>query len=323
MPSPLLLDVKMESIGKFSRFGAALAGRPVIDVNDGGDHPPVFHGVRYALVWKPAAELFRRLPDLEVLFSVGAGVDHVFACDAVPDVPIVRFVDPSLTGPMSEWVVLQCLMHLRQQRQYDGQQRAHVWHDRPQAWADEITVGIIGMGVLGQDAARKLGALGFRVIGWSRSGKPADGSLDGLAMHGAAELDVFLGKSDFLVGLLPLTAETRGIYNRSLFSKLRRGSQDGIAAPVFINAGRGGSQVEADIVACLEDGTLGGVSLDVFETEPLPDTSPLWDFDRAILTPHVAAASDMEALGRYVAAQIARHEAGEALENVVDRAAGY
>jgi len=317
MSSPLLIDIKFENSRKFDRLRSTLGGREVIDINDGGDHPEAFPGVHYALVWKPDGKLFTRLPDLTVLFSLGAGVDHIFQSDYLPDVPIVRFVDHTLTTRMSEWVCLQCLMHLRQQRSYDRQQRERLWQELPQPQASDITVGIMGLGELGRDAARKLKTLGFNVIGWSRSGRP----VDGIEVFGAGRLDPFLSSTHMLVGLLPLTSETRGIFNRDVFSKLHRHEE--IASPVFINAGRGGSQVEADIIACLEDGTLGSVSLDVFEQEPLAEDSPLWGFEQAILTPHAAAVSDIEALGHYVARQIARFEAGEALENVVDRSLGY
>jgi glyoxylate/hydroxypyruvate reductase A len=252
-----------------------------------------------------------------VIFSLGAGVDHIFAADHVPDVPIVRFVDHSLTTRMSEWICLQCLSHLRQSRKYDALQRSRNWRELPQPQADEITIGIMGMGVLGQDAARKLKTLGFNVIGWSRTSK----AIDGIRCFDADEFNLFLEQSQFLVGLLPLTKETTGIFNRNVFQRLARNEE--IATPVFINAGRGGSQIEADIVSCLEDGTLGGVSLDVFEREPLDDESPLWGFDNAILTPHAAAVSDVDALARHVARQIGRYESGQALENVVDRKLGY
>lgn len=314
--APILLAMVEESLRGMEALDAGLAGHQIINAS-GQPEDKVFHGVRYAMVWKPDRQLFTRLPDLKVLFSVGAGVDHIFRAEFVPDVPIVRFVDQTLTTRMSEWVCLQCLIHQRQQRSYDMRQRQCDWHELAQPQAGELTVGIMGLGVLGQDAAQKLRTLGFNVIGWSRTKK----NIEGVETFSQSGLDAFLARTNFLVGLLPLTHETTGIFNRELFSKLRRNAE--IASPVLINAGRGGSQVEADIITCLEDGTLGGVSLDVFETEPLPPDSPLWGFDNAILTPHVAAVSDMGAVGRYVARQIARFEAGEALENVVDRTLGY
>lgn len=252
-----------------------------------------------------------------MVFSGGAGVDHVLKLPGLPDVPLVRFVDETLTTRMSEWVVLQCLLHLRQHLAYEAQRRRRLWRELAQPEAKDVTVGIMGFGVLGQDAAAKLKTLGFDVVGWSRSRK----DVEGFETFDAGGLDAFLARTDFLVGLLPLTPDTAGIYNTGLFTRLSRKGPFG--APVFINAGRGGSQVEADIVASLNDGTLHAASLDVFEQEPLPLESPLWGMDKAVITPHAAAASDVRALVRHVERQIARVESGEPLEFVVDRTAGY
>ena len=275
--------------------------------------------VRYALVWKPQPGYLRSLPNLEVVFSLGAGVDHLTSDPDLPDLPIVRIVDPDLTMRMTEWVVLQVLLHHRQQRAYDGFQAARRWKSLDgQPVARDVRVGIMGLGVLGRDAARALSALGFSVSGWSRSPK----SLPGIACHhGSAGLAAFLASTDILVVLLPLTDDTRGILDAGLIDGLAR---DGVhGGPVLINAGRGGLQVEADIDAALRDGRLKAASLDVFATEPLPADSPLWSAPNLVITPHVAAESDPQALSRYVLAMIDRHEAGGGLDNLVDRRRGY
>ncbi len=270
------------------------------------------------MVWKPNPTLFSRAKDLKVIFSGGAGVDHILTAYELPDLPIVRFVDRSLTDRMSEWVVLQCLMHLRRMPEYAVQQRDRLWHElENQPEARDLTVGIMGLGVLGKDAVAKLRAMGFNVIGWSRRRK----NLRSIKTYDESGLDEFLSQTDILVGLLPLTDNTRGIYNRELFAKLRRGGA--LGKPIFINAGRGGSQVEGDLFVALKDGTLGGASLDVFEIEPLSGDSPLWRMDNVVITPHAAAASDVKALFRHVAEQIDRLERGEKLQHVVDRATGY
>jgi len=314
----ILLDLKFETRKIESHFEAAMPGRTILNWVDEKASKPDLSNVRYAVVWQPDAGLLASLPNLQVIFSGGAGVDHIFKDPQLPkDKPIVRFVDPDLTNRMSEWVVLQCLMHLRQQRTYDGFQREHNWLGLSQPIASDIRVGLMGLGELGLDAARKLKNIGFRVHGWSRSTKTIE-DIETFAGHNGME--PFLAKTDMLVALLPLTPETTGILNRSLIEKL---PQDGVMKPVLINGGRGGSQVEADIILCLKDGTLGGVSLDVFEREPLASDSPLWDFDNAILTPHVAAESSIPALASYVANQIARHESGKVLNNSVDFNRGY
>jgi glyoxylate/hydroxypyruvate reductase A len=176
----------------------------------------------------------------------------------------------------------------------------------------------MGLGTLGADAAQVLARLGFRVSGWSRSERKIDGIQ---CFHGQGQLDAFLKATNILVCLLPLTSDTHHILNRGLFAKLD--ATGPIGAPVVINAGRGGLQNEADILACLDVGTLGAASLDVYETEPLPADSRFWTHPKVVLTPHNAADTDPDEISKYVARQIARFEAGDALENVVDRGRGY
>ncbi|MEK1926517.1 MAG: glyoxylate/hydroxypyruvate reductase A [Rhizobium giardinii] len=315
--SPVIIDLKFIPQEVEDGLKGAFSGREVINLADPAHKGRDLSGIAYAVVWKSAPDLFSRAPDLKVVFSGGAGVDHVLTLPGLPDVPLVRFVDRSLTTRMSEWVVMNCLLHLRQHRAYEARAKAHVWEDLSQPEAAEITVGVMGLGVLGQDAIRKLGVIGFQTIGWSRSKK----EIDGVETFAGAELGAFLARTDFLVGLLPLTDETRGIFNSAVFSKLRRGSP--LGAPVFINGGRGGSQVEADILAALQSGVLGGASLDVFEQEPLAKDSPFWDMDNVYVTPHVAASSDVKALFSHVEQQINRLESGLSLQHLVDRKAGY
>lgn len=283
---------------------------------------PAPEEIAYTLTWKPPAGMFAGLTGLKAIFSLGAGVDHLVFRDDLPDVPIARVVDPDLTERMTEWVVLQVLMHHRRQRLYDGQQRQRIWRERAQAAAHEVRVGVMGMGVLGRAAAKALGSLGFRVAGWSRSPSRQAAELAGIASFaGTGALDAFLARTDILVSLLPLTDATRGVLSAQLFQKLARSGLPGL--PVLINAGRGGLQVEADIVAALESGMLAGASLDVFETEPLDPASPLWGMENVVITPHAAAASAPAALVPGLLRQIADFEAGRPLANLVNRKAGY
>ena len=319
MNSPLVIDINYDYASDVPLFDRAMEDRRVIHLSQSQTAPSAVDlaGVKYAMVWKSKTDLFDHMPDLEVVFSLGAGVDHVLKLPIPDHVPIVRFVDPTLTTRMSEWVCLQCLMHLRRQRAFDAQQRERNWEELHFPIANEVTVGVMGMGVLGQDTAHKLQVLGFEVIGWSRTKR----DVPGIETYDAGELDHFLRRTDMLVGLLPLTDTTRGMFNKPLFETLRGHRQ--LGGPFFINAGRGASQVESDIRQALEDGTLAGASIDVFETEPLPKDSDLWGIENLIITPHVAAVSSHEALANYVARQIRRYEAGRDLENIVDRGRGY
>jgi glyoxylate/hydroxypyruvate reductase len=274
--------------------------------------------VGYVLAWKPRQDLLDSLPELRVLFSLGAGVDHLFALERLPQVPVVRIVDRDLTARMTEYVTWQVLHHLRQGLSYAELKQAGIWRHLDQPPARHVSVGIMGLGVMGCDAAEVLLRLGFQVRGWSRTEKRLEGVE---TFHGPEQLEAFLAGTDILVALLPLTAETRGLIDLLLLRKLRR---DGpLGGPVLINAGRGGSQVEADIAQALSDGTLRGASLDVFETEPLPPDSPLWALPNLVITPHAAADSNPEALAAQVAGQILAYERGEPLRNVVDPARGY
>ncbi len=298
-----------------ARFQALLPEMPIVVPGEPFDR----RAVHYVASWKHPAGSLTGLPNLAAIFSLGAGVDFLFADDKLPEVPIARVVDPDLTTRMSEYVVLHCLMYLRQQHRYMRQQQAKLWEDdRNQPAARSVRVGIMGLGELGLDAVAKLKIIGFDVAGWSRSPK----SVEGLqAFSGEDGMKDFLARTDILVSLVPLTPETRGILNAGLFAGL---AQDGrLGGPFLINPGRGGLQVADDIIAALDAGTLKGATLDVFETEPLPVESPLWSHPGVTVTPHNAAMSEPEAIATLVAAQIRRLEAGEPLLHAVDPARGY
>ena len=298
-----------------ARLLELLPSHPVAALGEPFDRASIL----YALSWRHPSGALGRLPNLQVIFSLGAGVDHLFADSALPSTPIVRAVDPDLSNRMSEWVVMHALIHLRQLRRYERQQRERLWtDDDDQPKAGDVQVGVLGLGVLGMDAAMKLKALGFKVAGWSATQKSAPG-ID--CLHGANGLETLLARSDMLVVLLPLTAETRGLLNASLFAKLKRGGP--LGGPVLINAGRGGLQVEADILGALETGILKGASLDVFEREPLPQDSPLWSHPAVYVSPHNSAVPRPEAVVAGIVRQIEAFERGEPLGAVVDRRRGY
>ena len=219
---------------------------------------------------------------------------------------------------MTEYVVLHVLMHHRRQRLYEAQQRERVWREHEQSAANEVAVGVMGLGVLGRDAASALRRLGFRVAGWSRTPKSL---ADVETFHGEGGLDAFLRRTEILVCLLPATAATRGVLCLALLRKLRR---DGAARGAYlINAGRGALQSRCGYPGRAGGRIARGVTLDVFPTEPLPAASPLWTHPKVTITPHNAAASDPRALVANILRQIERFEAGLPLEHALDRAAGY
>jgi glyoxylate/hydroxypyruvate reductase len=274
-----------------------------------------------ALAWQPPPGLLKTLPKLQLIVSVGAGVDALLDDPSLPDVPLVRYVDPDLTGRMVEYVTLHVLYHHRRMTEFAALQSRREWKYLAEPAAHEVRVGIMGLGVMGAAAVAPLKLLGYQLRGWSRTPK----SIEGMKCYcGDAELAAFLVETDILAVLLPLTPDTRAILNRALIRSLsRQGRDERLPGPVLINAGRGGLQIDADILAALEAGELYAASLDVFETEPPPATSPLWSHSRVVITPHNAAESAPLSIARYALRQRQRHLDGLPLENVVDRKRGY
>ena len=275
--------------------------------------------VAYALTWNPPEGFLAQLPDLRVIFSLGAGVDHILRDRLLPaGIPIVRVVDENLCTRMCEYITLHCLMLTRQQRALDRNQRRRVWHDLVPVTVSDVRVGIMGLGVLGRAVTKKLVDFGFNVAGWSKNRKAIS---DVESFAGADELRAFLGRTDILVSLLPYTSETSGLIGDRVFRML---AVDGpLGGPCFISAGRGGVQKDYEILQALDNMTLRAAVLDVFEKEPLPPDHPFWGHDKVTVTPHCAAVVDPRSIVHSVADNIARIERGDQLRNVIDRVRGY
>lgn len=259
------------------------------------------------------AEL-RRFPKLKLVVSMGAGVDHLLREPGCPPgIPVARLVDTRLTQGMTEWVLLNVLRFHRQDREYRAQQSAGIWHELPAPETGARRIGILGLGALGGDAAARLTALGFPVLGWSRQPK----SLPGVqCFHGEGGLAAMLGRSDMLVCLLPLTPETRGLLNAERLALLPRGAY-------LLNPARGGHVVQDDLLAALDSGHLSGAALDVTEPEPLPASHQIWSHPRIVLTPHAASITIPSSAAPQVVENLRRVRAGEAPINRVDFALGY
>ncbi len=270
--------------------------------------------IEYALVWDPPPGLLASLPNLQVIFSLGAGVDHLFKDPALPrHLPIVRMIDARLTAQMVEYAVLYTLRFHRQIPVYEEQQRARVWKELALKQTSDRTVGVMGLGEIGGAVARALAGLGFDVAGWSRRPKEIAGVR---SFAGPQDLAGFLARSEIVICVLPLTADTANILDARAFAAMPRGGY-------VINIGRGQHLVEEDLLAALDSGQLAGAALDVFRTEPLPASSPLWSHPRVLATPHIAAATDPRSSVAQIVENIRRHRQGLALLNTVDAAAGY
>ncbi len=229
-------------------------------------------------------------------------------------IPLVRFVDPQLSTEMAQYVVMHVLLQHRRAKAFEETQKQSKWAQMmlPRKTAD-TRIGILGFGEIGTMAGERLRDLGFPVSGWSRSRKQVDGIK---AYAGEDEFAAFMGSSDFLICLLPLTDDTRGILNAKSFAMLPKDAY-------VINVARGGHLIESDLIAALDSSHLAGATLDVFQTEPLPETSPLWKHPKIVVTPHIAAISDPRVAANFVIDGIARAERGEKHPNTVDMGRGY
>lgn len=269
--------------------------------------------VRYLVAWVPPDDIATTFPNLELVFSVGAGVDQFDATKLPAHLPLVRMLEPSIAETMVEYVTMAVLGLHRDLLQFINQQKAQVWREIRITPAKRRRVGVMGLGQLGQAVLERLKAFEFPLLGWNRSPR----EIAGVACYaGTDTLPNFLARSDILVCLLPLTDETRGILNADLFARLPRGAG-------LVNVGRGSHLVEADLLAALDSGVLSGAVLDVTDPEPLPAGHPFWSHPRILLTPHNASMTSPDTAVDFVLDVIARHRRGEDLPGLVDRTRGY
>ena len=280
----------------------------------GADDPGEPDAVDYVVVWRPPPGWMAGFPNLKAIVSVGAGVDHVLADPDCPrHVPIVKTTGSDLTQRMREYVALHVLRHHRRLPELERFARERRWQQLVVPPASARRVGVMGLGTLGRAAVTTLLGLGFEVSGWSRSG--AD--IDGMRSHrGADELGAFLAGCEILVCLLPLTPETRGILDATLFEALPAGA-------ALINAARGQHLIEADLLAALDAGQLSGATLDVFATEPLPAEHPFWHHPAVLVTPHTASLIDPAAGSGIIARNLRDFDAHGTVADLADAERGY
>jgi len=269
--------------------------------------------VEYLIAWQAPAGFLGELPNLKVLFSSGAGVDHVDFSAVPAHIPLVRMVEPGIIKGMVEYVSLAVLALHRDFFDYVAHKAAREWNPLEVPPASARTIGVMGLGSLGCAVLERLATFGFTLRGWNRSPR----SIEGVeTFAGADQLQPFLAGCDVLICLLPLTPATKGILNRELFAALPRGAS-------LVNVGRGPHLVDADLLEALDSGQLSRAILDVTDPEPLPPGHPFWAHPRVFVTPHVASMTQPETAAPVLLENIRRHQRGEALRDVIDRGRGY
>ena len=269
--------------------------------------------VRCLAAWAPPADFIASLPNLEMLFSIGAGIDQ-FDMGSIPaHVGVARMLEPGIAQGMVEYCSLATLTLHRHMLDYRAAQAEGRWAPIKLVPAADRRAGVMGLGNLGRQVLERLKTFGFPLSGWSRSAHAIDGVE---CFAGEAGLPRFLAQCDILICLLPLTPDTRGILCRKTFDQLPSGA-------AIVNAARGGHLVEQDLLPALDAGQVSGAMLDVMEPEPPAADHPFWRHPRIMITPHVASMTQAESAAQALIANIRRHREGKPVEGLVSRELGY
>ncbi|QSS96484.1 2-hydroxyacid dehydrogenase [Psychroflexus sp. ALD_RP9] len=271
------------------------------------------NSVNFAISWQHEHGVFSQFPNLKVIASMGAGVHHILRDKTIPkSIKVTRIVDDNLTKDMADFVLLNCLYGIRNLKFHAQNQLDKHWEIKAYRQPEDIKVGIMGFGVLGKAAAKKLKLNGFMVNSLSKSRK----KIEGIKSYIENELDQFLAESQILVCLLPITEDTKAILNHDNLKKLPQNAQ-------VINVARSQHLVEDDLIQLLDDGHLSLACLDVFQTEPLPKDSRLWSHPKVSVTPHVASMTDPDSVVNQILDNFNRMKNNESLKNEVDREKAY
>lgn len=278
------------------------------------DHDPLL--VTFALLWFPDDDFFERYPNVRVVASIAAGVDSIFACPSIHDgILVCRNRDPEQSSIMSTFAIWNVLNHQRNFPLYRQQQQDKCWNRLPMRAPSDVSVGVLGLGFMGEKIVNDLYTLGFDVAGWRKSSVSLNNP-DIKVFSGQSELTEFLRRTEVLICVLPITKDTQGILSKPLFDQLKENAY-------LIHLGRGGHLIEKDLIEALDEGTLKGASLDVFDEEPLPQKSVFWDHPNILVTPHDASDVRPEAAVLNLIEEVRRFSAGDTPKNKVEAAIGY
>lgn len=270
--------------------------------------------VDFALCWKAEIGVLSKFPNLKVIHSVGAAVDHITKTQNIKEnQTICRIVDENLSNDMFEFLLATVLNHIKNLSIYQSQKEHQNWQPQTYKTFKDITISILGVGNIGAFVAEKLATLCFKVKGWALSEKVIS-SVE--TYKGDEEIAEFLIDTDILINILPVTPHTENIIDKEMLSQINKDAY-------FINVGRGEHLVEDDLIAVLNSGQLSGALLDVFKTEPLPKNHPFWKHPKILITPHIASITNIESAAVLVVENYQNHLNGLPLKHTLSLEKGY
>ena len=270
--------------------------------------------IEVALVWNLPDKILKKLKNLKIIFSLGAGVDHILKLPSYKNTPIIRIQDPNMRSRMLNHVLAQILIYQLKLTEYNKAQQKNIWLDeRHTSLNKDLTIGVLGVGYLGKFIANKLKSLDYNVIGYKNTISAAKYSIP---IYYKKSLKTFLKLSDIIVSVLPATKETRDLINKSFLNQMKRKT-------LLINTGRGSSLNEMDLLKHIKQNNFFFASLDVFKKEPLPKNSKLWKNQNITVTPHVAAITDVDSSINYIFSKFEQFRTNGKIKSDVKIKNGY
>ncbi|MEL7832358.1 glyoxylate/hydroxypyruvate reductase A [Fodinibius sp. Rm-B-1B1-1] len=270
--------------------------------------------VQFAVCWNQPKHVMDSFPNLKAVSSLGAGADHLLADKHLPkSIDICRVVSPSLIQQMKEYVTAAVLNIQRNLVDYIRQNDQKKWQPHSHSLASELSIGVMGLGKLGQPVAKQLAEMGYQVSGWARTSKEIEGVK---TFSGDKDQKAFLNATQILVCLLPLTTKTEGILDLNTFKQLKENAW-------VINAARGEHLVDEDLIYALDSNIIQGAWLDVFSEEPLPDKHAFWNRENIIITPHIASFTKPHEVAGQIVDNYKRALSGMELNHKINQELGY
>ena len=273
-----------------------------------------FEDIECAIIWNLPDNIFKKLNRLKIIFSLGAGVDHILKLPSYKDTPIFRIKDTNMSKRMFNHILSQVLYYQLKLKKFENGKIKKKWLEEEETLLNQqITIGILGAGFLGNEVGKNLKKLNYNIIGYKNSKKNTKIPFEVFTKN---QIDIFLEKSDIVVSILPATSTTNNFIDQTFLKKMKR---EGL----LINVGRGNSINEKHLINHLIKNKDFYVSLDVFKNEPLTKNHKFWDLPNVTITPHIAAVTDIESSVNYIFKRISSIKKIKKIKSDVNLKKGY